>query len=72
MGAQHYKKSLGGFGMYAARNLSLLLASLAMASLAATEPHAQEFPSRPIHVYVGFGAGSGADVSARVIGARMS
>src|SRR5258706_7394462 len=43
-----------------------------MVSVALTVARAQEFPSRQIHVYVGFGAGSGADVSARVIGARMS
>jgi tripartite-type tricarboxylate transporter receptor subunit TctC len=58
--------------MYVVRNLPLLLISLALSTLAAMAVHAQDYPSRPIHVYVGFGAGSGADVSARVIGARMS
>jgi tripartite-type tricarboxylate transporter receptor subunit TctC len=33
---------------------------------------AQDFPTRPIRVIVGFGAGSGADITARVVGARMS
>src|SRR5260370_16674973 len=30
------------------------------------------FAARPIHVIVGFGPGSGADITARVVGARMS
>jgi len=34
--------------------------------------HAQDYPTRPIRVIVGFGAGSGADITARVVGARMS
>jgi tripartite-type tricarboxylate transporter receptor subunit TctC len=34
--------------------------------------HADEFPTRPIRVVVGFGPGSGADITARVVGARMS
>jgi tripartite-type tricarboxylate transporter receptor subunit TctC len=33
---------------------------------------AQDFPNRPIRVIVGFGPGSGADITARVVGARMS
>jgi tripartite-type tricarboxylate transporter receptor subunit TctC len=33
---------------------------------------AQDFPSRPIRVIIGFGPGSGADLTARVVGARMS
>ena len=54
------------------QNLSVLLVSIVMSGLAATALRAQDYPSRAIHVYVGFGAGSGADVSARVIGARMA
>jgi tripartite-type tricarboxylate transporter receptor subunit TctC len=44
-------------------------AAFAAASCAAS---AQDFPSRPIRVIVGFGPGSGADITARVVGARMS
>ncbi len=44
---------------------SALLAGAATASLA------QDYPAKPIHVFVGFGAGSTADISARVIGQRM-
>lgn len=54
------------------RNLTLLLVSVALPGLAAMTARAQDYPARPIHVYIGFGAGSAADVSARVIGQRMS
>ncbi len=57
--------------MPAMKVVSVLVVSL-MASLAATATRAQDYPAKPIHVYIGFGAGSAADVSARVIGARMS
>jgi tripartite-type tricarboxylate transporter receptor subunit TctC len=40
--------------------------------VASSAAHAQDFPTRPIRVIVGFGAGSGADITARVVGARMS
>lgn len=39
---------------------------------AASAGQADEFPSRPIRLIVGFGPGTGADVTARVLGARMS
>jgi tripartite-type tricarboxylate transporter receptor subunit TctC len=44
-------------------------AALAVAPAAT---RAQDFPTRPIRVIVGFGPGSGADITARVVGARMS
>src|SRR5262245_775960 len=40
--------------------------------LATTAAQAQDYPARPVRVIVGFGAGSGADITARVVGARMS
>jgi tripartite-type tricarboxylate transporter receptor subunit TctC len=40
--------------------------------VASSAARAQDYPTRPIRVIVGFGAGSGADVTARVVGARMS
>ena len=58
--------------MHAMRKLSVLLVSFAILAPVATAARAQDYPARPVHVIVGFGAGSGADVSARVIGARMS
>jgi tripartite-type tricarboxylate transporter receptor subunit TctC len=38
---------------------------------ASAAAQAQDYPTRPIRVIVGFGAGSGADITARVVGARM-
>jgi tripartite-type tricarboxylate transporter receptor subunit TctC len=40
--------------------------------VASSAAGAQDYPTRPIRVIVGFGAGSGADITARVVGARMS
>jgi tripartite-type tricarboxylate transporter receptor subunit TctC len=57
--------------MRAVKIISALVVSL-VSGLAASAVCAQDYPSRPIHVYIGFGAGSAADVSARVIGQRMS
>jgi tripartite-type tricarboxylate transporter receptor subunit TctC len=42
------------------------------AGLSAAAARADDFPTRPIRVIVGFGPGSGADITARVVGARMS
>jgi tripartite-type tricarboxylate transporter receptor subunit TctC len=41
------------------------------AALAALPSLADDYPTRPIRVVVGFSAGSGADISARVVGQRM-
>src|ERR1700704_1547296 len=55
------------------RKLRLLCAILISAALAgAAGAQAQDFPGRPIRVFVGFGPGSGADIAARVGGAGMS
>ena len=45
---------------------------LAIAICTAGNSQAEDYPSRPIRVLVGFVAGTGADVTARVVGARMS
>jgi tripartite-type tricarboxylate transporter receptor subunit TctC len=45
---------------------------LALAGLAPGAASAQEYPSRPIRLIVGFGPGAGADVSARILAADMS
>jgi len=51
----------------------LALLALAAALFPAALPaYADDYPSRPIRVMIGFGPGSGADISARVVGARMS
>src|SRR5471030_1446618 len=44
-----------------------------LALLPATAAQAQsDYPSRPVHIVVGFGAGSAADLTARVLGQRLS
>jgi tripartite-type tricarboxylate transporter receptor subunit TctC len=45
---------------------------LAGAVLAASPVAAQEWPSRPIRILVGFGAGGGTDVTSRIIGDALS
>jgi tripartite-type tricarboxylate transporter receptor subunit TctC len=49
-----------------------IIGAAACAVVASSAARAQDFPTRPIRVIVGFGAGSGADITARVVGARMS
>src|SRR5262249_54646222 len=49
-----------------------IIGAAACAVFASTAARAEDFPTRPIRVVVGFGAGSGADITARVVGARMS
>ena len=46
----------------------LLLVALALASARAQS----DYPSRPIHVIVGFAAGGGNDIFARLVGAKLS
>jgi tripartite-type tricarboxylate transporter receptor subunit TctC len=58
--------------MHVAKRLSVFAAALAMASLTTGASRAQDYPARPVHVIVGFPAGSGADITARVVGQRMS
>ena len=48
------------------------LVLLAAAAPAAGQDAAKDFPSRAIHIVVPFPAGGPADVSARLIGQRMS
>jgi tripartite-type tricarboxylate transporter receptor subunit TctC len=47
-------------------------AALLVGAVIGTPIRAQDYPTRPIRVLIGFGPGSGADISARIIGARMS
>jgi tripartite-type tricarboxylate transporter receptor subunit TctC len=49
-----------------------IIGAATCAAVTSSAAHAQDFPTRPIRVIVGFGAGSGADITARVVGARMS
>ncbi len=52
------------------RLLPLLLAGCALVLAGAS--HAQEFPTRPIRLYVGFTPGTGIDVVARIVAAEVS
>jgi len=52
--------------------LTSLFVSALLIGVAAREPQAQAFPTRSMHVIVGFPAGSGADITARVVGQRMA
>jgi len=54
------------------RRLAAWIIGAAACAVAATAAGAEDYPTRPIRVIVGFGAGSGADITARVVGARMS
>jgi tripartite-type tricarboxylate transporter receptor subunit TctC len=49
-----------------------IIGAAACAMAASGVAYAEDYPTRPIRVIVGFGAGSGADITARVVGARMS
>jgi tripartite-type tricarboxylate transporter receptor subunit TctC len=48
------------------------LAVLAIALIAVAPAAAQEFPTRPVRVLVGFTPGAAADITARVLASRMS
>ena len=53
------------------KRFALCAALTCAAALAALPGLADDYPARPIRVVVGFSAGSGADISARVVGQRM-
>jgi tripartite-type tricarboxylate transporter receptor subunit TctC len=50
----------------------LRLAGLALLTFAATQACAQDYPARPVHLIVPFGAGGPADVYARVIAQHLA
>jgi tripartite-type tricarboxylate transporter receptor subunit TctC len=45
---------------------------LAAALLTVSMAHAQEWPSKPVHILVGFGAGGGTDVATRILADGLS
>jgi len=54
-----------------AKGFAICAALACVAGLTASACFADDYPARPIRVVVGFSAGSGADISARVVGQRM-
>ena len=57
---------------FLARLVGLAIALLLAASAPAQESSARSFPNKPIRIIVGFVAGSGTDIIARVVSAKMS
>jgi tripartite-type tricarboxylate transporter receptor subunit TctC len=53
------------------KRFAILSALACAAALAAFPARAEDYPARPVRVVVGFSAGSGADITARVVGQRM-
>jgi tripartite-type tricarboxylate transporter receptor subunit TctC len=53
------------------RHLARIVAAVALALAAAVVAQAQEFPSRPVRIIVGYAAGSGPDVLARTLAAQL-
>jgi len=48
------------------------IAAVSLAALAVPPAAAQDYPVKPIRVVIGFSAGSGVDVSARIIGQKLN
>jgi tripartite-type tricarboxylate transporter receptor subunit TctC len=61
-------KTGSGKTMKACRTLTIVLALMGV--IPATQ--ADDYPSRPVHIIVGFGPGSAVDVGSRVVASRMS
>jgi tripartite-type tricarboxylate transporter receptor subunit TctC len=53
------------------RTFAIRAAIACAATLSAFAAPAQDYPARPVRVVVGFSPGSGADITARVVGQRM-
>src|SRR3970282_3029788 len=62
----------GKRGQDMAGSISRRIAAAALAAYAALPAAAQNYPERPVRVIIGFSAGSGVDISARLIGQKLN
>jgi tripartite-type tricarboxylate transporter receptor subunit TctC len=53
------------------RHLTTIVATLTLALAASTAAQAQDYPTRPVRIIVGYAAGSGPDVLARTLAAQL-
>jgi tripartite-type tricarboxylate transporter receptor subunit TctC len=53
------------------KRLAAIAVLICAAGLTVLAARAEDYPARPVRVVVGFSAGSGADITARVVGQRM-
>src|SRR6476469_2493732 len=61
-----------GLMMFLRRQILQLAAGAAAVPVASRLAFAQPYPTRPVHIVVGVGAGTGLDLSARIIGQWLS
>jgi tripartite-type tricarboxylate transporter receptor subunit TctC len=57
--------------MHRGQRRAIALALTLFAQLVLPAAHAEDYPSRPVHIIAGFIPGSAADITARVLGQRM-
>jgi tripartite-type tricarboxylate transporter receptor subunit TctC len=60
------------FGKRGSKQMLRALSALILIALAASHAQAQQYPDRPVHVLVGYAAGSGPDIHARTVAAQLS